>query len=304
MIPDLNRLKVFYEIYSQGSIVKASRELHITASAVSQHLKQLEKEMKTSLFTRNNRNLIPTLASERLYEITGKFMEELEDTINQISITKERPCGLLRIGAPSEFGSRFLAIQMALFRKKYPEVNFKVLLGGQEKLVGYLFDNKVDLVFTDDAVVFVKNPLLAISNIYDEKNHLVCSREYHRKNLKDGITYKKLMDCDYISDSDLAPELNYWFQFYYKKSFSKKRLAFVIENLQGVLSLVKGNSGLGVIPEYIIKDELNNGRLIAISPSSKQLINKIGLVQLADKIPSLAEKVFIKEIQKKICSQK
>ncbi|MBU8911935.1 MAG: LysR family transcriptional regulator, partial [Desulfobacterales bacterium] len=51
MLPDFNRLKVFYYIFAQKSVVSAARELNITASAVSQTLNKLESELNVLLFT-------------------------------------------------------------------------------------------------------------------------------------------------------------------------------------------------------------------------------------------------------------
>ena len=42
-IPDLNRLKVFYVVYANKSIVRAANVLNVTRSAVSQNLKALEE---------------------------------------------------------------------------------------------------------------------------------------------------------------------------------------------------------------------------------------------------------------------
>ncbi len=47
MTPDFNRLKVFFHIHRNRSVAAAARELHVTQSAVSQHLRKLETEIKT-----------------------------------------------------------------------------------------------------------------------------------------------------------------------------------------------------------------------------------------------------------------
>lgn len=56
MLPDFNRLRVFYYIYKTGSSTSAGKELHLTQSGVSQHLKKLEQELDYELFTRVNKN--------------------------------------------------------------------------------------------------------------------------------------------------------------------------------------------------------------------------------------------------------
>jgi len=56
MLPDFNRLKVFYYVFLHRSVAVASAELNITASAVSQSLNKLEREL--TVFPLNSAYLI------------------------------------------------------------------------------------------------------------------------------------------------------------------------------------------------------------------------------------------------------
>jgi DNA-binding transcriptional LysR family regulator len=137
-LPDFNRLKVFYHIYSSQSIVAAANGMHITRSAVSQHLKKLEDEIKIQLFVRRHKRLVPTLAADRLYAIVKPFITELQSGLQVIKRARVRPSGLLRVGAPVEFGKAYLPRFFASFRKRYPEVNFYLELGDPDILLSGL----------------------------------------------------------------------------------------------------------------------------------------------------------------------
>ena len=65
MIQNLERLKVFYYVFSEKSVVAASKTLHVSQSAVSQALQKLESEIKCPLFTRLHKRLVPTVAGDR-----------------------------------------------------------------------------------------------------------------------------------------------------------------------------------------------------------------------------------------------
>ena len=73
-LPDLNRLKVFYVVYANKSIIRAANVLNVTRSAVSQSLKALEKEIHTTLFIRDSKKVQPTPAAETLVQPTGKAL--------------------------------------------------------------------------------------------------------------------------------------------------------------------------------------------------------------------------------------
>ena len=68
---------------------------------------KLEAEIDTPLFTRLHKKLVPTLAGTRLFAIVEPFVKELEVGIPAIKRAREEPHGLLRIGAPVEFGKQY-----------------------------------------------------------------------------------------------------------------------------------------------------------------------------------------------------
>lgn len=77
MLPDFNRLKVFYHIYRSGSVVAAADELHLTRSGVSQHLQKLENEIGVPLFTRLHKKLLPANGADKLFDIVSPFVDNL-----------------------------------------------------------------------------------------------------------------------------------------------------------------------------------------------------------------------------------
>ena len=52
MLENLDRLKVFYHVFTQGSVVAAAEALHVSQSAVSQTIHKLEREVNSPLFIR------------------------------------------------------------------------------------------------------------------------------------------------------------------------------------------------------------------------------------------------------------
>ena len=100
MLPDFNRLRVFYHIYRRKSAAAAAKDLHVTQSAVSQHLQKLETEIKTRLFTRVHNRLVPTSAGVTLFGILEPFVRELENGMRHILEEKETPWGLSRQSMP------------------------------------------------------------------------------------------------------------------------------------------------------------------------------------------------------------
>ena len=194
MHPDFNRLRVFYYIFLHNSVAEASKELNITQSGVSQHLQKLETEMKTLLFTRLHKRLVPTVPGQKLFDIIKPFVHDLEAGIANIQRESKELYGTLRIGAPVEFGERYLPGIFALFRNEYPDVHFYLELGHPSVNVPRLKDGSLDFVVAD---IFSRkgefSKELAVYNIekvFDEELIVVCSKTYYDKNIKADRSHK------------------------------------------------------------------------------------------------------------------
>lgn len=67
-----NALKVFETVARHMSFTSAAQELHVTQSAVSRQVKQLEDDLNASLVIRGHRSIQLTLKGQALFEVLGR----------------------------------------------------------------------------------------------------------------------------------------------------------------------------------------------------------------------------------------
>ncbi len=306
MLPDFNRLKVFYYIFILKSVANAARELSITSSAVSQALNKLETELKVPLFTRLHKSLVPTLAAEQLFDIIDPFINQLETGIKQIHQAKQIPSGMIRIGSPIEFGKSYFPRMMAAFRKKYPEVVFTMNLGDPAEIFpmirsGELDFGMVDVFLTRDQIqedfgIYSMEPLI------DEEVVMACSKEYYDKEIKEDHSFKNLVTKEFISYQKSSLTLRNWFKHHFNKFSLNLNRVLTVDSHQAVITGIKNQLGMGVIASHIVRRDIKKGRIIPVKTKKKDVINKISLVQLQDKVPNLTEKTFIRFLKTDILS--
>ncbi len=78
-------LHSFMRVVETGSMAEAARQLQITAAAVAQQMRILEKEFKTPLLARAGRTVVPTPAGHRLAQSAPTLLRELERARTQVS---------------------------------------------------------------------------------------------------------------------------------------------------------------------------------------------------------------------------
>jgi len=296
MITDLNRLKAFYYACRFGGISAAARELYVTQSAVSQSIANLERETATALFNRAGRKLVLTAAGRRLFETVSPLFSALEDGLSRLQAQGTEPSGILRVGAPVEFGSRTLAAACAGFQKKYPAVEFALTLAHPSLLLARLMEGELDFAFADifsSGKKFVREyAVYSMRHAASEKLILAGGAEYVRRNLSGGTGAQKLLACRFLDYNAHAPAVKGWLAHHYGMTGAKPRLALCVESVQAIITAVKSGMGLGVVPEYLLEKELKSGEVVKIKTRRADLVNNISLVRLKGGQPSPAEKAF------------
>jgi DNA-binding transcriptional LysR family regulator len=298
MLPDLNRIKVFYFVFVFKSVALAARELNITASAVSQALTKLEAELTVLLFTRLHKKLVPTLAGETLFRIVSPFIRDLESGIEKIIQAKQVPSGMLRIGSPIEFGKSYFPGRFAAFRETYPEVVFTLKLGDPTEIFSMITSGELDFGLVDvfltpghtpgDFGVFSSEPLI------EEAVILACSKKYYDREIKGDHSFENLVTQAYISYQKTSLTLRNWFKYHFNRFSVDLNRVMTVDSHQAVINGILNHLGMGVVAAHIVSDFIERKEIIPVPTRQKDVINKISLVQLQDKVPSLTEKTFIR----------
>ncbi|WP_415719209.1 LysR family transcriptional regulator [Maridesulfovibrio sp.] len=295
MLPDLNRLKIFFHIFNERSSTKAAQVLHITQSGVSQHLKKLEEELQTQLFTRVNRRLVPTATGKQLYKIVQNFMNDLEHEVRQINVGLETPSGPLRIGAPTEFGNIYLPPIFGSFRRKYPGVTMQLELQEPKILFEMVASGELDFSYIDILPFFMDTPggaaAYSIEPVVREEFVLACSREYYRAKVT-GTGYDQLKKLDFIGYKKDIALFQSWFKLHFMREPQQIDLSFIADSSGAIVSAIKAGLGAGITVSHLMNREIDTGEIIAIRPGTEKLENTISCVQFKDKKPSITETAF------------
>ena len=85
---DIRHLKLIVAVTEEKSVTKAGERLHLTQSALSHQLRDIEERLGTPLFLRLNKKMILTQAGERLLHTARQVLDDLkraEDHISQMA---------------------------------------------------------------------------------------------------------------------------------------------------------------------------------------------------------------------------
>lgn len=293
-IPDLNRMKVFYVVYTQRSLIKAAQELNITRSAISQSLRALEEELQTKLFIRDSKRVLPTEPAELLFRSMEPFIADLQSTIAELETGKRNLIGHLRLGAPQDFGSTQLTEAIVEFQKKNPQITFELTHAIPVTLLAMLTEGKLDVAFVDNGDFHAKNYPVSTVTVMKEKFILVCSNKYFDEVIQRPILkYDDLKRLNFVDYVHHAPVVKMWIRHHFGKGAPNLRVVFSAESVRAVIRATKGGLGVSVVPERLVEADLKAGRLKLISAPGRELINQIVLARRLEKPTTAREKHFV-----------
>jgi LysR family glycine cleavage system transcriptional activator len=122
--PPLNALRAFEAAARHLSFKMAAQELHVTAGAVSQQVKQLEDYLGVALFRRLTRALELTAEAHTLLPKVQEGLAALSEAVDRVRAREEALA--LTVFAPPNFAARWLVPRLARFTSAHPAVELHV----------------------------------------------------------------------------------------------------------------------------------------------------------------------------------
>ncbi len=123
----LTQITIFSKIAEVGSLSAAARELHLTPSAVSKSLAQLEERLGVLLIKRSTRSLILTEHGRIILERANAIITDVENTLD-VARQFGKPEGNLRITSSIAFGCKQASRVISKYLSVYPKVDANLSL--------------------------------------------------------------------------------------------------------------------------------------------------------------------------------
>lgn len=140
----LRQLRAFASVARHNSFVRAAGELHLTPSAVSLQIKELEQAVGLSLFGRSGRAASLTRAGELLLVDVNRALLALKDADDTLNRLRGAETGVICIGIVSN-ANYFMPRLLSRFHAAHPGVELRVSVGNREQLVRQLCSRDVEL---------------------------------------------------------------------------------------------------------------------------------------------------------------
>ncbi len=143
---NLNDLHAFVAVAREGNFTRAAGRLRLSPSALSHALRGLESRLGVRLLNRTTRSVSLTPAGERLLEIAGPRIDEIDAELTSLSEFREKPSGTIRVTTGEHAAETVLLPRLETFLAAHPDIKVEVTLdNGLTDIVAERYDAGIRL---------------------------------------------------------------------------------------------------------------------------------------------------------------
>ncbi len=241
---DIHHLKVFRAAAHSLSFTAAGREVSLSQSTVSLHIKQMEEEFGCLLFLRSQKRVVLTDAGRVLLEYVDRIITELKNAELAVLEFSIRRRGTIRLGVGATTLVYLLPRVLAEFHRKHPLIEVIVTTAVTQLLLEGLLNHTIDIAIVmspaDDLDSVQAIPLM-------QEELVIALSSQHPLAQKPLLAPRDLTDLVFISHLR-GTAMRTVQEDYFRQLETHPRTVMEMENMEAIKSLVAAGMGASLLP--------------------------------------------------------
>ncbi|WKL54078.1 LysR family transcriptional regulator [Pseudomonas kielensis] len=142
---EFKQLRSFIEVVHQGGFTQAAKTLHISQSAVSKQVAQLEHSLGVLLLERLGSQVRLTAAGTVVLQRAEGMLRLRNELLSELDDLSDLRRGELRLGLPLLGSDALFAGLFAEYRRRYPNISVQLLEGGSLNIEQAVLSGELEL---------------------------------------------------------------------------------------------------------------------------------------------------------------
>jgi LysR family transcriptional regulator, regulator for metE and metH len=285
---EVRHLSLVNEIASTGSVTRAAERLHLTQSALSHQLRDIESRLGIQLFLRLGKRMVLTPPGERVLGAAKRVLDEIGRAEEDLKLMSQNGKGVLRLCTQCNTGYHWLPPLLQSFHRKYPGVDVQIMVNATARPIEALLDGQIDLavvtsdvtdkrlrsvrLFDDElvAVVAPTHPFAKRSSIepddFAEEHLIIYTDDRH-----DSYTFTRILGPAGVEPARVSQ----------------------VPLTEAILELVKAGLGVSVMARWAIEPALETGAVKAVKIGKRGVYRSWTAVTLRDRVEPKWQREFV-----------
>lgn len=252
-----HHLRYFWAIAHERSLTRAAARLHVSPSALSIQLRQLEERLGQPLFDRKNRRIELTEAGRMALEYADAIFRTGEELVSTLKGGARQGRAVLRVGAVATLSRNF---QLGWLKPLLSRDDVELVLrsGSLRELLPQLAAHSLDVVLTNTVVPRDKTTPWRVFKIGEQEASLVGRPDKGRK---------RFVFPDSLRDTPIVlpgPEssLRESFDTLMEQVGVRPVVAAEVDDMAMLRLMARETRGVALVPPVVVTDELARKTLV------------------------------------------
>lgn len=250
--------RTFFGVGLHLSFSKAAKDIGVSQSAISQSIKQLEKELKITLFERTTKSVAFTPEGKELFDTVAKAFSILDNGVTQLQerVTHEQES--LKLAATDTLCRHFLLPYFKEWQEQEKETGLQITNRPSPQCVQMVLDREAQLAVVNNYDELMVDPQLEVIELAPMRDVFVGGPAYANAGEFDE---ERLLQEPLLLLSQGAASRTFFDEI---TNHRCKKPAFELGSLDVLLDLVEINMGISLVPDMLLKNRLKEGKVVEI----------------------------------------
>lgn len=257
---EIRHLRLVAGIAEAGTMTKAAGQLHLTQSALSHQLRDIEARLGAPLFTRLGRSMVLTEPGRRVLEAARRVLGEVQRAEEDVRRLAGHGEGTIRVCTECYTGYHWLGSILSAFQAKHPRVTINVAADETGGPVEALVDGRIDLAILIDPA---GDRRLRVRPLFNDEMVAIVAKA-HPLAKRPWVTPEALAAQHLLLYSS-APEDSFAFRrILQPNGLVPARVSFIMLT-EAMIELARAGTGVGILPRWSAQRAIASGAVAALS---------------------------------------
>lgn len=274
----LRSLGLFCEVVRKKNFSAAATEYGLTQGAASQAVQHLEELVDVQLLDRSTRPFVLTPEGQKFFEGVSELLRGFDTLLDEVRGKAGDVSGYVSVASIYSVGLSYLPDIEDQFRQRFPKATIRRQLNHPDEVYRSVEQGTVDIGF----VSYPENTRTIFATPWREEQMILVASPRHRLANLSTVQPSNLAGVGLVA---FAPELPIRMAVdrALKAMDVATRIVVELDNIDSVKHAAVVNSGIAVLPELTVKNELAAGSLRRLPCPEFKLTRPIGYLQRRDK---------------------
>lgn len=285
-------LKTFIAVVEFKNFTKAGEHLNLSQPSVSTHIKNLESVFGVRLINRSvkQKTIVITESGFTLYKKAKEILNLIDITHMEVLNTSNSLKGHLKIGASLTIGEYVLPKFLAIFCKKYPDIDIEVFIENTSIICSHLKELTLDIGLIEGT-----SSSSSFTQEYFLEDKMVLAFPYNSELITDNFSLDKLQNQKWVVREEGSGTREFLNMFLGTNEIVPNGI-MVLGSNYAVKEAVRNNLGITIISNFVALPGVENKEL-SIIELNNPYVRHFSYILPKNITISKASQVFLEEFK-------